>query len=128
MTKELLQLLSPLGVVYWRLAPENKKFPFFVLTKVSETPNQDELAATAETEYIYQLDVYAKTMLEAETQAEAAFGILNRPGEVFTLGSYYVAYCRVDSMDDNTELEITGAERTVSRITIEFTIKAAKEE
>ena len=128
MTKELLQLLSPLGVVYWRLAPENKKFPFFVLTKVSETPNQDELTATAETEYLYQLDIYAKTMLEAEAQAETAVGLLNRPGEVFTLGSYFVAYCRVDSIDDNTELEITGAERTVSRITIEFTIKAAKEE
>ena len=58
---------------------------------------------------------------------ETAWPLLNRPGEVFTLGGYYVGYFRIDSIDDNTELEITGAEKTVSRITIEFTIKAAKE-
>lgn len=129
MTKELIKLLAGLGVaVYWRLAPQNKKFPFGVLTKVSEVPNQDELTATAETEYTYQLDIYAKTIAEAEELKETAMPILNRPGEIFELGHYYVAYCRVDSVDDNTELEVSGAERTVSRITIEFRIKAAKEE
>lgn len=127
MTKELLKLLASLGAIYWRLAPQNAKFPFCVLTKVSEVPNQDELTATAETEYTYQLDIYARTMLAAETMKEAAYPLLNRPGEVFTLGAYYVAYCRIDSIDDNTELEITGAEKTVSRLTIEFTIKAYKE-
>lgn len=127
MTKELLKLLAPLGVVYWRMAPQNAGFPFCVLTKVSEVPNQDELTATAETEYAYQLDIYARTMLAAETVKEAAYPLLNRPGEVFMLGAYYVAYCRVDSIDDNTELETTGAEKTVSRLTIEFKIKAYKE-
>lgn len=127
MTKELLKLLASLGTVYWRLAPQNVKFPFCVLTKVSEVPNQDELTATAETEYTYQLDIYARTMLAAETVKEAACQLLNRPGEVFILGGYYVGYCRIDSIDDNTELEITGAEKTVSRITIEFKIKAYKE-
>lgn len=129
MTKELIKLLAGLGAaVYWRLAPQNARFPFCILTKVSEVPNQDELTATAETEYTYQLDIYAKTLAEAEDLKEAAMKLLNRPGEVFELGRYYVACCRVDSVEDNTELEITGAERTVSRITIEFRIKAAKEE
>lgn len=127
MTKELLKLLASLGTVYWRLAPQNVKFPFCVLTKVSEVPNQDELTATAETEYTYQLDIYAHTMLAAEAMKETACPLLNRPGEVFTLGAYYVAYCRIDSIDDNTELEISGAEKTVSRITVEFKIKAYKE-
>ena len=127
MTKELLKLLASLGTVYWRLAPQNVKFPFCVLTKVSEVPNQDELTATAETEYTYQLDIYARTMLAAEAMKEAACPLLNRPGEVFTLGGYYVGYCRIDSIDDNTELEISGAEKTVSRITVEFKIKAYKE-
>ena len=128
MTKELIKLLAALGAVYWRLAPQNARFPFCVLTKVSEVPNQDELTATAETEYTYQLDIYAKTLAEAEEVEQAAMPLLNRPGEVFELGRYYVACCRVDSVSDNTDLEVSGAERTVSRITIEFRIKAAKEE
>lgn len=128
MTKELIKLLAALGAVYWRLAPQNARFPFCILTKVSEVPNQDELTATAETEYTYQLDIYAKTLAEAEEVEQAAMSLLNRPGEVFELGRYYVAYCRVDSVSDNTDLEVSGAERTVSRITVEFRIKAAKEE
>ena len=128
MTKELIKLLAALGAVYWRLAPQNARFPFCVLTKVSEVPNQDELTATAETEYTYQLDIYAKTLAEAEEVEQAAMPLLNRPGEVFELGRHYVAYCRVDSVSDNTDLEVSGAERTVSRITIEFRIKAAKED
>ena len=128
MTKELIKLLAALGAVYWRLAPQNARFPFCVLTKVSEVPNQDELTATAETEYTYQLDIYAKTLAEAEEVEQAAMPLLNRPGEVFELGRYYVACCRVDSVSDNTDLEVSGAEQTVSRITVEFRIKAAKEE
>ena len=128
MTKELIKLLAALGAVYWRLAPQNARFPFCILTKVSEVPNQDELTATAETEYTYQLDIYAKTLAEAEEVEQAAMPLLNRPGEVFELGRHYVAYCRVDSVSDNTDLEVSGAERTVSRITVEFRIKAAKEE
>lgn len=128
MTKELIKLLAALGAVYWRLAPQNARFPFCILTKVSEVPNQDELTATAETEYTYQLDIYAKTLAEAEEVEQAAMPLLNRPGEVFELGRHYVAYCRVDSVSDNTDLEVSGAEQTVSRITVEFRIKAAKEE
>lgn len=129
MTKELIKLLAGLGAaVYWRLAPQNAQYPFCILAKVSEVPNQDELSATAETEYSYQLDIYAKTIAEAEDLKEEAMPLLNRPGEVFELGRYYVAYFRVDSVEDNTELEIVGAESTVSRITIEFRIKATKEE
>lgn len=128
MTKELIKLLAALGAVYWRLAPQNARFPFCILTKVSEVPNQDELTATAETEYTYQLDIYAKTLAEAEEVEQAAMPLLNRPGEVFELGRYYVACCRVDSVSDNTDLEVSGAEQTVSRITVEFRIKAAKEE
>ena len=128
MTKELIKLLAALGAVYWRLAPQNARFPFCILTKVSEVPNQDELTSTAETEYTYQLDIYAKTLAEAEEVEQAAMPLLNRPGEVFELGRYYVVYCRVDSVSDNTDLEVSGAERTVSRITVEFRIKAAKEE
>ena len=128
MTKELIKLLAALGAVYWRLAPQNARFPFCILTKVSEVPNQDELTATAETEYTYQLDIYAKTLAEAEEVEQAAMPLLNRPGEVFELGRYYVACCRVDSVSDNTDLEVSGAEQTVSRITIEFRIKAAKED
>ena len=128
MTKELIKLLAALGAVYWRLAPQNARFPFCILTKVSEVPNQDELTATAETEYTYQLDIYAKTLAEAEEVEQAAMPLLNRPGEVFELGSYYVAYCRVDSVSDNTDLEVSGAESTVSRVTIEFRLKAAKED
>ena len=28
MTKELIKLLAALGAVYWRLAPQNARFPF----------------------------------------------------------------------------------------------------
>lgn len=80
MTKELIKLLAALGAVYWRLAPQNARFPFCILTKVSEVPNQDELTATAETEYTYQLDIYAKTLAEAEEVEQAAMPLLNRPG------------------------------------------------
>lgn len=127
MNKEIIALLAPLGAVYWRLAPQNARFPFCILVKVYETPEQSELTATAETAYGYQLDIYARTEQEAEAIQEKAVALLNRPGEVFTLGAYYVAYCRVDSVEDNTDWEITGAEKTVSRITIEFKIKAYKE-
>lgn len=127
MTKELLKLLAPLGAVYRRSAPENAEFPFCILVKVYEQPNQDELDATAETAFGYQLDIYARTSGDAETVRDAAFALLNRPGEIFSLGDWRVGYCRVTGIDDNSDLEMNGSEQTVTRLTLEFKIKAIKE-
>lgn len=127
MRKELLAMLAPLGAVYWRLAPENAKYPFCVLSSVSEVPVQDELTATAETDFVWQLDIYSRRAADADEKKKTAFALLNRPGELFELGEWQVGYCRMESVWDNTELEMQGSERSVSRCTLEFRIRAIKE-
>ena len=127
MRKALLVMLAPLGAIYWRVAPENAKYPFCVLTSVSEVPTQDELNATAETEFVFDLDIYARNAAEAEAKKEAAFSLLNRPGELFELGTWHVGYCRIEAVWDNSELEMQGSERNIVRYTLEFKIRAIRE-
>lgn len=127
MRKNLLAMLTPLGAVYWQLAPENAKYPFCVLTVASEVPTQDELNATAETEFVWRLDIYARNAADAEAKKETAFSLLNRPGELFELGAWHVGYCRIEAVWDNSELEMQGSERNIVRYTLEFKIRAIRE-
>ena len=127
MLSTLIAYLAALGKVYTTRARQNIRPPYWILTPVSQVPDQDELCGSGATQFEYQFDLYAADHLAAEQLVEAAYALLNRPGEVFNLGSWYVGNCRVTSIDDNTELEYTGSASALTRITLTVQIHAQKE-
>lgn len=128
MLSALIAYLAALGKIYTARARQNIRPPFLVLNQVSAVPDQDELCGTGATSFEYQLDIYAADHVSAEPVVNAAFALLNRPGEVFTIGGWYVGNCRVTSIDDNTELEYTGSASAMTRITLTAQIHAQKAE
>ena len=128
MIKALLSYLSPLGTIYRARAPQNARPPYQVLTIVSEAPDQDELCASGMTLFTVQLDIYAANAAEADPLKAAAVAMLNRPGDTFDLGSWHVANLRLTSAEDNTELEYTGSDATLTRVTLEAEIHAEEME
>ena len=128
MIKALLSYLSPLGTIYRARAPQNARPPYQVLTIVSEAPDQDELCASGMTLFTVQLDIYAASYAEADPLKAAAVAMLNRPGDVFDLGSWHVANMRLTAADDTTELEYAGSDATLTRVTLEAEIHAEEME
>lgn len=127
MIKELISYLAPLGTIYRARAPQNARPPYQVLTIVSEAPDQDEVCATGATMFTVQLDIYAKSYAEADPLKAAAVAMLNRPGDVFTLGGWLIGNMRLTSVDDLTELEYTGSDATLTRVTLTAEIHAEME-
>lgn len=128
MLSALIAYLAILGRIYTARARQNIRPPYLVLTPVSQVPDQDELCASGATQFEFQLDVYERDHLAADTIVQAAYALLNRPGEVFTLGSWYVGNMRVTSIDDLTELEYEGSASALTRITLTVQIHAQKAE
>lgn len=126
MLTALIAYLAALGKVYTTRARQNIRPPYWILTPVSQVPDQDELCGSGATQFEYQLDLYAADHLSAEPLVEAAYALLNRPGEWFDLGDYTVANMRVTSIEDTTELEYQGSASALVRKTITAQIHAQK--
>lgn len=108
--------------VYTMPVPPNIEMPYAVLTLVSCTPNQDSLTETDSAEWLWQVDVYARSCEEADVLSTALIAALNRPGEWPEIGGKKASYCRMDSFADLTELEQDGSERRTVRYELEFRI------
>lgn len=105
--------------VYSFPAPEGATMPYLMLSRVSgEIQN---LAASSLNVYVedWQVDVYATTDLAAEAIKELVVGRLNLADRV-EMGSYTVYSCSLAGVTDNSELEMTGSETAIYRITLEF--------
>lgn len=96
--------------------------PFVVLTLVSAVVDQQSISEVGLTDYTWQLDVYGDTFDAVEQLRDKIFEALNKPGEHPRIGATLAAYCRVENMEELTELELEGGENPLVRFTIEARI------
>lgn len=127
MIAEIYNLLKDALKVYTSFAPQGEEKPYAVLNQISEVPDQDGLCDTGATDYLYQLDCYADSTLDALALKDAAWPLVNRPGEQFALGAYWVGDMRVTSVDVLSELEHSGTEKRVVRYALEISVRAIKQ-
>lgn len=96
--------------------------PYVVLTLVSAVVDQTSISQTGLTDYTWQLDVYGDSFDDDEQLRDKIVEALNRPGEHPRIGATLAAYCRVENMQELTELELEGSENPLVRFTIEARI------
>lgn len=84
------------------VAPQGTSPPYLCYTKISEVYG-DVMSGQSYVEYCFQIDVYAKTLLEAETVSKQAYNAL-KPLKPFNVSNHH-------DYESDTELY---------RVTLEF--------
>lgn len=127
MLKEVIAMIGGAATVYLGYAPRGAKMPYVIANLITENSEADFLNGDGATEWSFQIDVYAKRYSDALVLSDVVRSFVHRPGQNFIAGGYRVHYCRVESVEHNSETGATGSEETEARITIELNIRTSKE-
>ena len=110
--------------VYSYPVPQDAATPYLILSRVSQTPYQDD-TATEDLEMLdetWQVDIIADSDLIAEPIQIAVYNRLHRADRV-EMGSYFVQTSTFSRSNDDADIKMNGTESIDARKILDFDIK-----